>query len=276
MTIYNSANAPMNPNEYPAILAIGDSWFWYPANNILEAIAAHPRLKDPFRHMVRIGQNGALMIDYVDLPGRPGKYAKTFADELKPINLQYYSAVFISGAGNDSVDYKLGLNTDCTGFTTVDQCVSADGLQRLITDVTRNLSILMHEVLSAFHGVGRNPVVVMHGYDYALPDGRGFDLLGIPVTGPWLSKAMDDCRVPADWALRCAIVRRLIDRLNTAFGQYDQPNNDIYFVDSRGVLSGGADYKDDWVNELHPTRKGFDKIVDQKWIPILKKARMAK
>jgi hypothetical protein len=31
------------PGEFAAMLAIGDSWFWYPKNNILQALVEHPR-----------------------------------------------------------------------------------------------------------------------------------------------------------------------------------------------------------------------------------------
>lgn len=31
------------PGEFASLLAIGDSWFWYPKNNILQALAEHPR-----------------------------------------------------------------------------------------------------------------------------------------------------------------------------------------------------------------------------------------
>jgi hypothetical protein len=31
----------------------------------------------------------------------------------------------------------------------------------------------------------------------------------------------------------------------------------VHYVDLRATLSQGADYKDDWANELHPTRTGF-------------------
>jgi hypothetical protein len=68
MTIYDGYQ-PWQPGEWPTMLAIGDSWFWYPRNNLLEALARHALLKDAYQHMVCLGQNGALLSDYVDLPG---------------------------------------------------------------------------------------------------------------------------------------------------------------------------------------------------------------
>ncbi|NJO78214.1 MAG: hypothetical protein HC827_06590, partial [Cyanobacteria bacterium RM1_2_2] len=97
------------PGEFASLLAIGDSWFWYPKNNILQALAEHPRLKDPFRNIQMLGYNGAKLEQYVF-----GKYAKQFTHELRPINRKHYSAVLISGAGNDAVDYRLGLFKNCS------------------------------------------------------------------------------------------------------------------------------------------------------------------
>lgn len=41
MTLYDGYTN-WNAGEYPAVLAIGDSWFWYPKNNLLEALCRHP------------------------------------------------------------------------------------------------------------------------------------------------------------------------------------------------------------------------------------------
>jgi len=276
MTIYNATDA-WNPGEFPAILAIGDSWFWYPRNNLLEAIArCGDQLYDGYQHMVRIGRNGALMIDYVDLPGRPGRYAADLNANLDPAVLKYYSVLLISGAGNDAVDYKLCVKQGCGAFTRPEDCIDPAGLQRFITDVTRDLGILLHETIAAFHGLGRSPKVILHGYDYAVPDGRGFTLTGIPVTGPWLKPVLDTCGVNPDLGFRSQVVRLLIDRLNATFAQYADAQSGIYFVDSRGTLDSGANYTADWDNELHPTASGFDRIVRQRWLPVLRQAGIAR
>jgi hypothetical protein len=268
MTIYDGYST-WNAGEYPAVLAIGDSWFWYPGNNLLDALANHPKLKDPFRHMVRLGENGALLSEYVDLPGRPGRLGKRLKDLLQRDPMQYFSVFAVSGAGNDAVDYSLGLKPDCSGAATPADCVSDEGMSALLRGVTQAMSLLLHEVLWAFEAQARHPAVLLHGYDYAVPDARGFALAGIPVTGPWLASAMDARGVPTDAALRGGVVKILIDRLNAAFARYASPAAGIHFVDSRGTLDSGSGYQGDWENELHPTPAGFDRIVDRRWIPVL-------
>ena len=274
MTIYDGYGS-WTPNEFPAVLAIGDSWFWYPANNILEALARHPKLKDGYQHMVRLGQNGALLSEYVDLPGRPGKLSERLKLLLRRDPMQYFSVFAVSGAGNDAVDYSLGLIRDCRNASTPEACVSAEGMRSLIHVITQAMSLLLHEVLWAFDAQQRQPVVLLHGYDYPVPDGRPFTLAGFPAQGPWLAKAMNACQVDADLEFRKGVARIVIDRLNEAFARYAQPGSGIDFIDSRGTLDSGAGYQADWANELHPTRAGFDRIVDRRWIPVLQQRGIA-
>lgn len=247
--------------EFASILAIGDSWFWYPKNNILGALARHPRLKDPFRNIQVLGYNGAKLDEYVF-----GKYAKEFALELEPRNRQYYSAILVSGAGNDAVDYSLGLFKDCSTATAPDQCINDESMHTLLTKLGTAIGALLDQIIQACSRdkVPRN--ICLHTYDYPNPDGRGFSLTGLQITGPWLAKAMETCHVPNDPALRKEVCKRLIDRLALEFGRFADPDKNIHLINSRGCLTSPK-YQDDWDNELHPTSKGFAKIVDQCWIP---------
>jgi hypothetical protein len=259
------------PGEFPAILAIGDSWFWYPQNNILQAVTQHPDLKDPYRIIQMLGYNGAMINQYVG----SGKYAAEFQRELRPEACQYYSAVMISGGGNDAVDYRLALKADCTGLTQAADCIAAEGLDGLVRDISGSLGLMIHDIAWAFGKQNRMADVFIHGYDYPLPDGRGFALAGLNVAGPWLKPALDGARVAGDMTLRTAICRLLIDELNATFARFDNPGQGIHYIDSRGVLRQDADYMQDWDNELHPTVAGFRQIVDQRWMPVLRLAGYA-
>lgn len=263
------------PGEYASILAIGDSWFWYPRNNLLEALAGHPRLKDPYRNIQMLGFNGARVSEYVDRGNSRGRYAKAFRRELNPQNLQYYVAVMVSGGGNDAVDYALALKRDCGGCDLPEECIDTDGMDALMKDISGALGLLIHDVLWEFARQGRGVDVFLHGYDYPVPDGRGFDALMFKLAGPWLAPAMDAAGVPHDATLRNGICRRLIDSLNQTLARFARPSDGVHFVDCRNVLRCDAQYRDDWANELHPTIAGFDRIVEERWIPLLAKLAYA-
>jgi hypothetical protein len=262
-----------NPGEFAGILAIGDSWFWYPKNNILEAVIEHPALKDDYRNFQMLGYNGAPINQYVGA----GKYAAAFQNELKPSSSQFYSAVLISGGGNDAIDYKLALKVDCSGLSAANDCLDPDGRDGLLRDISGSLGLMIHDIAWAFGKQNRMADVFIHGYDYPVPDGRGFALLGLNAAGPWLKPALDGAGVAADNPqLRIAICRLLIDQLNTMFARFDSPSQGIHYIDSRGVLRQDANYRQDWDNEMHPTFSGFEQIVDQRWIPILRREGYAK
>ncbi len=269
MPIYLPGDTPVG-GAYPSILAIGDSWFWYPKNNILQALSEHPALKDPYRNIQVLGYNGAAMSQYVDRNDIRGRYARELQYQLSPNQSSGYSAVMISGGGNDAVDYGLALRKDCTGIRNADQCMDPAGLGGLLDDITGALDIMLYEIARAFVSRPRPVDVFIHGYDYPVPDGRPFTLAGLRFMGPWLKPALDAARVDAaDMDLRKAVCRNLIDALNGAFESYDNHAQAVHYINSRGVLSSGANYTQDWDNELHPTFAGFKSIVDQRWIPIL-------
>jgi hypothetical protein len=73
---------------------------------------------------------------------------------------------------------------------------------------------------------------------------------------------MDLAQVPS--ALRRPLVRELIDRLEIMLRGLDDPSAQVHCVDSSGTLA-----EDEWANELHPTPAGFDRIVRERWIPVV-------
>jgi hypothetical protein len=274
MPIYLPGQA-WEPGSFASILAIGDSWFWYPNNNILGALVAHPSLKDPYRNIQMLGFNGAKLHDYVF-----GKYKAEFTYELEPINSQYYSAVLISGAGNDAVEYRLALKDQCRGLTSAADCFDPAGTDDLLQEISRALSAVIHDVSWEISKQNRTVDIFLHGYDYSVPDGRGFQLVPdiITIAGPWLKSAMDAVGVLNDMNLRKDICRILIDRLNGVFlglNGTSGPGYRVNYIDSRGVLDSGNGYQADWANELHPTPSGFNKIVDQRWIPAFRNQNLA-
>jgi hypothetical protein len=129
-----------------------------------------------------------------------------------------------------------------------------------MTDLGGWLLAMISEIHSAFDNAGlRHPDTFIHCYDYAPPNGIGFEapIFGIPLSGPWLKPAMDARQVPTDYALRKEIVRILIDTLAATFGEFNSPPDQVYVIQSPGTLNPDSD----WDNELHPTGEGFRKLV---------------
>ena len=267
MPVYYGSGTPIEPGAYPSILAVGDSWFWYPlptGYNLLQQLSQRV-LKPDYANILSLGYVGARLEDYVE-----GKYENEFQNELKPANARYYSAVFISGAGNDAVDYSLALKNTCSGIGSPAQCFDMASFDGLMRKLSGWMGRMIHDIRWAWSSAGleRQPHVFIHCYDYAPPDGRAAHIAGIPLPfGPWLKPAMDRALVRDDPDFRQALVKLLIDRIHDTFAPYDDEARLVHLVDSRGCL----DVREDWDNELHPNSKGFEKLATGPWRAALAK-----
>jgi hypothetical protein len=247
-----------HPN--PTILAIGDSWFWYPfaggslVNNLGRIVQSRGHV------IFAKGMNGAEAFDFVD-----GKYAPAVR-----VALQRYggglSAVFISAGGNDFAgfnDLRPLLKGNCAAETDAAGCYlgGAAGLERFLDDVDRYYRKLIGVVYT--HTTPRC-LIVMHDYDYAIPTG-----LGVFGGSSWLKPALVDAQVPEQLQQPC--VKYLLDQFHRVLANVCTLDPEhLVLVDSRGTLA-----PEEWANELHPTSQGFRKIVDERWAPVLRRLRLA-
>ena len=249
---------------YPSILAIGDSWFWYPfpGGSLINQLG---KLVQPKEHnILALGYNGAEAYDYVF-----GKYEKTVRTALQKYG-DSLSAVFISGGGNDFAgfnDLRPLLLRDCSGSTSANACfdLSPGGeLPRLMEKIQNSYITLLGRIVIHCHSAGFKRVFI-HNYDYAIPSGMGV----FGQKGTWLKSALDDAKVPAVHQAGC--IRYVLDKFTGALEQIAQKNSDhVVLVKSNGTL-----VPEDWANELHPKPSGFKKIALERWKPALQECGLA-
>lgn len=260
MSIYWDEAAAKAVYATPTILAIGDSWFWYPFPGGSLTSYLGP-LVDSKQHVIlAYGMNGAEAFDYVD-----GKYKRRVNEALRLYG-SGLSAVLISGGGNDFAgfnDMRPLLNLDCSGAASASDCFrSGDGgLGAFLSSMDQHFRTLIGRVYTR---TSLDCKIVMHSYDYAIPDGRS--VLG---GSGWLRPALVAAGVPEQLHTGC--VKYLIDafhKMLTDIAAGDPKH--LLVVDSRGTLVAS-----DWANELHPTGKGFKKIVTECWKPVLETAGLA-
>jgi hypothetical protein len=108
--------------------------------------------------------------------------------------------------------------------------------------------------------------VIVHGYAYPVPDGRGFWGGAWFLPGPWLEpgfRRKGYAQLPAN----TQVMKQLIDAFNVMLdglvSDLVAAGKDVRYVDLRPFLSNGADYKKDWANELHPTGDAFRRVAAQ-------------
>ena len=247
----------------PSIIAIGDSWFWYPfaGGSLINRLG---QLVAPCQHYIlAVGNNGAEVHDYVH-----GKYKDAVSTALN-LHGAGTSAVFLSGGGNDFAglnDLLPLLGVDCSAANAAGDCFKpgdVDGtLGGLMKRATEDYHLLIGQILMKCPGTVK---IFVHNYDYALPSGHG--IFGHP--SDWLRPALDGAKVPLP--LQAACTRYIIDEFSKVLKSIETlGGGNVVFIDSRNTLAAS-----DWANEIHPTPAGFRKIADAKWLPPLRKAGLA-
>ncbi|WP_205701155.1 MULTISPECIES: SGNH/GDSL hydrolase family protein [unclassified Janthinobacterium] len=253
-----------NDFHQPSILAIGDSWFWYPlpGGSLLSKLGNLVEKKE--HYILAHGNNGAEAYDYVY-----GTYKRRIQTALQ-LHGDSLSAVFISGGGNDFAglsDMRPLLLKDCSACTSAEACYRSgddeQSLNRFLNKVTGSFIALIDKIIGATWNTTQNASgptkIYLHNYDYARPTGIGI----FGAESKWLRASLVVANVPTHLQNSC--IRFLIDeftlRLNGLVTRY--PGR-VRLVDSRGTLND-----DDWANELHPTSTGFEKIAHDAWLPVL-------
>ena len=262
--VYWDWNSMRDDHHSASILAIGDSWFWYPfpGGSLLNRLGPLVAPKEHF--ILAIGNNGAEAFDYVH-----GKCKNAVTNALN-FHGDGLSAVFISGGGNDFAglnDLLPLLNADCTNAHSAEDCFkpgNGDGtLDGLMKKVAEEYTLLIGQIMVKCPAGIK---IFTQSYDYAIPSGQ--DVFG--GDAGWLKPARDNALVPEGLQRDCVkcLINHFSDVLQTLV---DQGNGQVVFVDTRNTLSDA-----DWANELHPKPGGFEKIAAKKWKPALKKSKLAK
>ena len=263
-TVFWSPLELQSTGQNATILAVGDSWFWYPMkggsliNNIGDLVKAQG-------HKILVaGNNGAEAYDYVK-----GKY-KGACRELFRLYGSSAEALLISGGGNDFAgfnDLRPLLNSDCQSATSAIQCfrpgeVDDEGcLNWLMNRTYENYALLISR---AIERMKPNTKIFVHNYDYSVPSGKG--LMG---GDSWIKPALTDAKVPLAQHQEC--IKFLVDSHTLVLLKLQNSLAErIVIVDSRNTLA-----PNDWANELHPTGVGFRKIARQRWQPLLKQHGLA-
>lgn len=228
------------------VLAEGDSWFSYGGwmwggMTLIEQLNRYRTV-----NIVSLAQPGAELEAMVE-PRNRRQWA--LANNPDWLNGERYDRVMLSGGGNDIVGEELaGLLFNRTA--------NRQGTDLIKDSVLRATFRRMHDQLDSIRRtvdqrIGPATPILMHGYDYAQPSGRPFEMLGGLITvGPWIKNAMVGKGIESDAEQR-AIVNALIDAFN---GFLDARQGDIaHFthLDLRGTLSAAH-----WADELHPTTQG--------------------
>lgn len=239
------------------LVSEGDSWFDYPFHDVLK------NLEDYHAFDVEsVAHRG----DAIEQMAYAGGQLDELIRLLEKLNRREVvpKAVLLSGGGNDLAgdEFAMLINHALSPIAGLSSgMIDAVIDQRIHTAYTTILSAVTKVCDET---LGHPIPVVVHGYDYPIPDDRGFLGGWSFLPGPWLGPSfrekgfqlLDD---------RKAMMVTLIDRFNemlqnvvgiSAFAH-------VHYLDLRNTLSTAGDYRDWWANELHPTKRGFRAVSDR-------------
>ena len=240
------------------IFALGDSWFDFFFHDLRDS------LEDDHAYETGCVARAGTSLKDIAYPSASSSrqlYDLSGLIEAAKKAKRLPKAILLSAGGNDVVGDRLEflLNPAATGLPPLNE----DRLKSVVDGDMRTALVAILTQITAFcRTFLKQPVpIVLHGYDYPVPDGRG--VLGH--FGRWLAPAFE-AQGYQDIALRKTIMVDLIDRLHRM--QTDVAGSTgfehVGHVDLRGSLSTDpADYKKWWENELHPRREGFERLADK-------------
>ena len=236
------------------LVAEGDSWFDYPFHDVLEL------LDDEYGYDVEsVAHKG----DPIEAMAYGGGQLEDFARRIEKVlrRGEAIKAILLSGGGDDIAGNEFGMLINFAGSPISglnEQVVTGVIDQRIRTAF---VTILSRVTTVCETLVGSTVPILLHGYAYPVPDGRGFVGGWGPLPGPWLQPGfsekgfgrLEDCT---------KMMAQLIDRFNAMMKDVTSLSDfkHVRYIDLRPELTNGPKYKDDWANELHPSKSGFEKV----------------
>jgi len=250
------------PGENGIVIAEGDSWFDYPFVDVLEL------LEDDHGFRVESVAHKGDTVEQMAYDDAQFKQLQRSFEHLAQDG-KVPRAILLSGGGNDIAGTEFGvlLNHAKSGLPPINDKVAEGVMDERLRFATGYLISTVTKLAQDFFG--HKVPVLIHGYAYPVPDGRGY-LGGFWVLpGPWLKPGFqekgyfvnDDA---AELANCRDLMKDLIDRFNDVQASIaGSPKFEhVMYVDLRQLLSNELPraYKQSWANELHPTEAGFQTV----------------
>lgn len=223
------------------ILAEGDSWFDYPVPFFGGAIIRRLEKKVgvPILNLAKAGDEVRYMLG-VEERQLLTEHLTKGCPAGGP-----WDVLLFSGGGNDIVDNPMALwIRDFDPTLTPEQQIHQPRFEAALALVRAGYE----DLLSLRDRLSPGTHLVLQGYDFAIPDGRGICHLG-----PWLKPTFDLRGFPsraAAFATVKAMLRRFAEMLTDI-----ARTPGVTFINGQGTL---PERRSSWHNELHPSEAGFD------------------
>jgi hypothetical protein len=263
------------PDDAPPIVAVaeGDSWFDYPLTlDFLDHLQASD--------WVNVWRESHFGHKLADMAGAQLDATIAQVQAVRP------DVFLLSCGGNDIMGsaelLRQVIRPAGARARPSDPYLDHAALKAQFGVLRRHLDTLTGRVLAAAEAVGRGDLrILVHGYDYAFPDGRAVlpaPLVGRLLPGPWLSPALVHhgyLKSPTPRAgelpAAVAVVRELMDAWNAELSEFaEQRDGAVVHVNLLGSL---PDRRKHWHNETHPNEAGFGIVAGKMLAEVLRVTR---
>lgn len=226
------------------VLAEGDSWFDYPVpffgGGIVDRLERLLGL--PILNMAKAGDEVRFMMGVEE--------RKQMTQRLRDGSPSggAWDVLMFSGGGNDIVSNPMALWVrDFAASKPPESLIHRPRYDAALAIVRAGYEdlIAMRDALSP------QTQLIFHAYDFAVPDGRGICHLG-----PWLKPTFDLRGFPSQQA-GFEVVKLMLSDLAKMLASLEAAHPKVSFINGQGTL---APDRDNWHNELHPSRQGFERF----------------
>ncbi len=243
------------------IIAEGDSWFdkYSPVPIVGTNLLFHLRTPEPcvILDVSTIGHVAAQMI--------AGWQAWRIERLLKEFSCD---ALLLSAGGND-LKNLVAAQIRAMPAGQKDTLRRASAFEDVIKGIVKDVTSWVRLVRSANQGRNESTPILTHGYDYLQPrSAKAEAIVGINLgLGPWLYPVAHEAGFSAS-EMR-SLADALIDELNHQFQTEIARLENVVVLDHRGLLTpaspGDSARTQHWLDEIHPSPNGFDRLVRHRW-----------
>jgi lysophospholipase L1-like esterase len=246
------------------LIAEGDSWFDYPMQDVIRL------LEDDYLYDVEsVAHKGDCVEDMAHSPGQFEEFARRLEKMLRDSKVP--RAILLSGGGNDIAgdEFAMLLNHAASTLPPLNEDVVHGIIDVRLQEAYASIISGLTAIAKSYLG-GPLPIIT-HGYDYPVPDGRGFLGGWWALPGPWLKPGFQR-KGHVDLSKNTQLIGQLIDRFNQMLSDVSglPEFKHVHYLNLRGTLNHDTQYKKHWANELHPNATGFD-LVTKKFADLIKK-----
>lgn len=226
-----------------SVLAEGDSWFDYPGilgtrGSVIDHLSR--KIDTPILNLAHRGDEVRQMLALA----QRDEITRRLTDGVPGVGGAFDILLF-SGGGNDLVgdQFCIWLKQYQPGMSAKD-VIDTPRLDAVLAIVEAGY----RDLLGIRNAISPTTSVFLHTYDFAVPNGKG--VCGV---GPWLKPSLQFRQVPQP--LHAGVVKEMLVRFDARVRQLAAGYQRVYVVPTQGTLNPG-----EWDNEIHPDRKGFEKV----------------